>query len=320
MTAAFSLRMIAMTDLTNPIFTDEKAARKHLESLRWADGRFCPHCGETEKTSYVRGKKHRPGLYYCNGCKSTFTVTVGTVFERSKIPLHKWMLGYHLMVSSKKGISAHQLHRMLGLTYKTAWFMAHRIRESMKDENPTPMGGSGISVEADETFIGRTTRARKRAKRFPTTKWKGSVDKMKVVSLVERGGPIRSFKVDRVNSATVQDILFRNISRKSHLLTDEAKIYMEPGAEFASHKWVTHSHKEYARGFGIHVNTLEGYFSIFKRGMKGVYQHCGEQHLQRYLVEFDFRFNNREIEDAERRDKALAGSGGKRLTYQQPNR
>lgn len=157
MTAAFSLRIIAMTDLTNPIFTDEKAARKHLESLRWADGRFCPHCGETEKTSLVRGKKHRPGLYYCNGCKSTFTVTVGTVFERSKIPLHKWMLAYHLMVSSKKGISAHQLHRMLGITYKTAWFMAHRIRESMKDVNPTPLGGSGISVEADETFMDAPT-------------------------------------------------------------------------------------------------------------------------------------------------------------------
>ena len=310
-----------MTDLHNPIFTDEKAARAHLESLRWADGRYCPHCGESERTSPVAGTKHRPGLYYCNGCKSTFTVTVGTVFERSKIPLTKWMMGYHLMSASKKGISAHQLHRMLGVTYKTAWFMAHRIRESMKAGSPGPMGGSGKSVEADETFIGTSTKGRKRRKRFPNaTQWRGSMDKMKVLSLVERGGEVRSFKVDRVNSNTIQDVLFRNVDRKSDLLTDEAPYYKPLGSEYASHKTVVHSRNEYARGFGIHVNTLEGYFSIFKRGMKGTYQHCDEKHLQRYLCEFDFRFNNRGIEDAERRDKALAGSTGKRLTYQQPNR
>lgn len=171
-----------MTDLTNPIFFNESKARAHLESLRWAEGRFCPHCGESEKTAPVAGKKHRPGLYYCNGCKGTFTATVGTIFERSKIPLHKWMAGFHLMAASKKGISAHQLHRMLKLTYKTAWFMAHRIREAMKDGNPGPLGGSGISVEADETFIGRTAKTRRREKRFPYSSVShGLVDKMKAL-------------------------------------------------------------------------------------------------------------------------------------------
>ena len=305
-----------MCDLTNPIFNDVTTARKHLESLRWADGRFCPHCGEAENTSPVRGKKHRPGLYYCNGCKKQFTVTVGTVFERSHIPLNKWLLAFHLMNASKKGISAHQLHRMLGITYKSAWFMAHRIREAMKDDNPGPMGGSGISVEADETYIGTNDKARQRRKRFPQTKRKrGPKDKISIVSLVQRGGPIRSFKVDHVNALTVQDILFRNVDRKSGLLTDDANYYKEVGYEYADHHWVVHSHKEYARGFGIHINTLEGYFSIFKRGMKGVYQHCTEKHLQRYLCEFDFRYNNRQIGDAERAAKALKGIEGKRLTY-----
>ncbi len=305
-----------MCDLTNPIFSNESAARKHLESLRWVDGRFCPHCGEAENTSFIRGKKHRPGLYYCNSCKMQFTVTVGTVFERSKIPLHKWMLAYHLMCASKKGISAHQLHRMLGLTYKSAWFMAHRIRESMKDDNPGPMGRSGVSVEADETYIGSNKRARQRRKRFPHIKSKrGGKDSMKVVTLVERGGPIRSFKVDHVNAVTIQDILFRNVDRKSGLMTDEASVYREAGREFAAHKSVVRSRGEYARGFGIHVNTLEGCFSIFKRGIKGIYQHCAEKHLQRYLCEFDFRYNTRQITDAERTYKALQGIEGKRLTY-----
>lgn len=305
-----------MTDLTDPIFFNETKARTHLESLRWAEGRFCPHCGESERTAPVKGKKHRPGLYYCNGCKGTFTATVGTIFERSKIPLHKWMAAFHLMAASKKGISAHQLHRMLKLTYKTAWFMAHRIREAMKDGNPGPLGGSGISVEADETFIGRTAKARKRDKRFPySTKFHGLGDKMKVLSLVERGGPVRSFKMDKVTAVAVQDVLFRNVSRKSDLLTDEAQYYKGAGAEYASHRAVNHSREEYARGIGIHVNTLEGYFSIFKRGMKGVYQHCAEKHLQRYLVEFDFRYNTRQVPDSERRDKALTWTEGKRLTY-----
>jgi hypothetical protein len=205
---------------------------------------------------------------------------------------------------------------MLGLTYKTAWFMAHRIREAMKDGNPGPLGGSGISVEADETFIGRSTKARRRKKLYPDSIVRhGLKDKMKVLSLVERGGPIRSFKMDKITAISVQDVLFRNVSRKSDLLTDEAPYYRAAGAEFAAHKAVNHSRDEYARGFGIHVNTLEGYFSIFKRGMRGVYQHCQEKHLQRYLCEFDFRFNNRHISDFERAEKALKQAEGKRLTY-----
>jgi len=302
--------------LKDPIYTDETKAREHLEAIRWPDGPYCPYCGVQNDVKPLGGKSMGPGWYHCGNCRTKFTVRVGTVYERSKLPLTKWLLATHLMCASKKGISAHQLHRMLSVTYKTAWFMAHRIREAMNVGNPGPMGGSGKSVEIDETFIGTNTKGRKRRQRFPNaTQWRGSVDKMKVVSLVERGGPVRSFKVDRVNSNTIQDVLFRNVDRKSDLLTDDAVYYKPIGPEYASHQSVNHSRKEYARGFGIHVNTLEGYFSIFKRGMKGVYQHCDEKHLQRYLCEFDFRFNNREIEDAERRDKALAGIEGKRLTY-----
>ncbi len=295
-----------MCDLTNPIFTNKTAARKHLESIRWADGRFCPHCGATEGTSFVRGKKHRPGLYYCNGCSKQFTVTVGTVFERSKVPLHKWMLGYHLMCASKKGVSAHQLHRMLGVTYKTAWFMEHRIRESMKDETPTAMGGEGETVEADETYFGKKDGVR--------TNKRGPGHKLRVVGLVERGGRVRTFHVKNITSKTVRDILVANVRRDSRLMTDEAAHYHVVGEEFASHRTVVHSHHEYVRG-EAYTNTIEGYFSIFKRGMKGIYQHCGERHLHRYLNEFDFRYNNRELTDSERRDEALKGIEGKRLTY-----
>ena len=298
-----------MNGIESPIYRDKNKARKHLETLRWAEGRFCPHCGETEKTSFVRGRKHRPGLYYCNGCKKQFTVTVGTIFERSKVPLNKWLLAYHLMCSSKKGVSAHQLHRTLGVTYKTAWFMAHRIRESMTDYNPGAMGGGGRIVEADETYIGRTDDARKHHRKSP-----GGWDKMKVVSLVERGGNVRSFKVGHVNSKIVQDILFQNVDRQSHLMTDEAGYYKQPGEDFSTHQSVNHSRKEYVRG-NVSINTIEGYFSIFKRGMKGIYQHCGEKHLQRYLTEFDFRYNTRDLDDFARTKLALKGIEGKRLTY-----
>ncbi len=235
-----------MCDLTNPNFTDAKAARKHLEGLRWADGRFCPHCGGTEKTRLVRGKKHRPGLYYCNDCKKQFTVTVGTVFERSKVPLNKWMLAFHLMASSKKGISAHQLHRMLGVTYKTAWFMAHRIREAMRDPDPEPLGGKGKTVEADETFIGKPDA--EFINGIGWVKMRGVASKRKVISLVERGGRVRSFKVDDLSSKTIRKALFENIVLDSNLHTDQAQHYKRPGREFASHEAVNHSEKEYARG------------------------------------------------------------------------
>ncbi|MBT3532627.1 MAG: IS1595 family transposase [Rhodospirillaceae bacterium] len=310
-----------MTDLTNPIFQNVDKARAHLESVRWPDGPYCPHCGEAEAITKLKGKSTRPGVYKCRSCRKPFSVTVGTVFERSKIPLHKWVLATHLLTASKKGMSAHQLHRMLGITYKTAWFMCHRIREAMKDGNGTgPLGGKGKVIEADETYIGQ-----QKDKYTLTDKgWKpikGMQTKFKIVTLVERGGRARSFKVDRVNAKTVREILVTQADRKSNLMTDEARVYTTVGKEFTRHHTVDHSKYEYARGIAS-TNTIEGYFSIFKRGMKGVYQHCGEQHLQRYLAEFDFRYSNREalgVEDNERRDEALKGISGKRLTYRRPS-
>jgi len=298
-----------MLDINSPVYRDKNAARKHVEAMRWAEGRYCPHCGETENTSFVRGKKHRPGLYYCNACKAQFTVTVGTIFERSKVPLNKWVLAFHLMCSSKKGVSAHQLHRTLGVTYKTAWFMAHRIRESMKDENPGPLGGSGKVIEADETYVGGAQRGRNAKGRRIT-----SHDKMKVVGLIERGGKARTFHVSNVNASTVRHILVANADRKSRLNTDEAMYYRRVGMEFQSHEMVNHARMEYARGETT-TNTIEGFFSIFKRGMKGVYQHCSEKHLQRYLTEFDFRYNTRDLDDFTRSAQAIKASEGKRLTY-----
>jgi transposase-like protein len=300
-----------MCDLTNEIFTDETAAREYLEANRWEDGPFCPHCGETEKVHRLEGDKHRVGLHQCNSCRKQFTVTVGTVFERSKVPLNKWLLATYLLSSSKKGISSHQLHRMLGVTYKTAWFMTHRIREAMKDTSPGPMGGEGEIVEADETYLGSTGWV------FSHGRWhkkRGTGDAKAVVSLVERGGRARSFHVDKVNSKTIRNILVTNVSRQSALMTDEAQFYKRVGKEFKSHDSVNHTRKEYVRG-NVSTNTIDGFFSIFKRGMKGIYQHCSEQHLQRYLAEFDFRYNTRHITDAERRDEILKGIEGKRLTY-----
>mgnify|MGYP001390275626 CR=1 FL=1 len=298
-----------MCDLTNPIFTDENAARAYLEGVRWDKKPICPHCGEIEKIKPLEGKKHRPGLYQCNSCRQQFTVTVGTLYERYKVPLHKWLLATHLLSASKKGISTHQLHRMLGVTYKTAWFMTHRIREAMKDDDPSPMGGSGQAVEADETYLG----GKKRGKN-PKGLQHGQADKMKVVSLVERGGRAHSFHVASINSKGIRDILVSNVDRKTNLMTDEASHYLGVGREYKSHQTVHHTIKEYVSG-NAHTNTIEGFFSIFKRGMKGVYQHCGKQHLKRYLSEFDFRYNTRKLTDAERRDIALQGIAGKRLTY-----
>jgi transposase-like protein len=297
-------------DLTNLIFTDETKAREYLEGIRWPNGAYCPHCGETENVVRLAGKSHRPGLHQCNGCRQHFTVTVGTLYERSHIPLHKWLLATHLLTSSKKGISAHQLHRMLGITYKSAWFMAHRIREAMKDENPAPMGGEGTVIEADETYQGKTKKRTSKGKRGPA-------NKRAVVALVERGGQVRSFHVERATGKAVREILVRNAHRNTHLTTDESRLYNEVGKEFAQHSAVHHARGEYVRD-DAHTNTIEGFFSIFKRGMKGVYQHCGEQHLQRYLTEFDFRYNHRTalgVNDAARADAALKGITGKRLTY-----
>jgi transposase-like protein len=293
-----------MCDLTNPIFTDEDKARKHLEKLRWPNGPFCPHCGESEKITKLKGKSHRSGLYQCNSCRQHFTVTVGTLFEDSHIPLNKWLLAFHLMAASKKGISAHQLHRMLGITYKSAWFMAHRIREAMKADYTNALGGQG-PVEADETFIGTKPGAKKR---------KGYGHKNAVLSLVERGGEVRSFHVPSVSAKTLRPYLKYHIDPEAHLMTDDAGQYRLIGPEFAKHDVVCHSNDEYVRG-EAHTNTVESFFSILKRGLIGTYHHVGAQHLQRYVTEFDFRYNHRKIADSDRAVFALKGIAGKRLTY-----
>jgi transposase-like protein len=298
-----------MTDLSNPIYSNNDAARKHLEGIRWANGAFCPHCGEAENIIRLAGKAGAEGRWNCRACQRKFTVTVGTLFERSHIPLPKWLLAVDLMAASKKGISAHQLHRMLGITYKSAWFMAHRIREGMKEGAfPGPLGGEGKTVEADETFIG-TKPGRKVRRSFH--------HKHAVAGLVERGGKARLIHIDRANAATLRDVLTRQVDRKSTLMTDEAVYYRKTGAEFAKHETVNHSKDEYVRG-EAHTNTIEGIFSVFKRGMVGVYQHCGEQHLKRYLTEFDFRYNHRAKlgwTDEQRAVAALKGIEGRRLTY-----
>jgi transposase-like protein len=302
-------------NLTDPIYTDANKAREHLEALHWPNGPVCPHCGSVENITKLQGKSTRPGVYKCNACEKPFTVTVGTVMEDSKIPLNKWVLAFALVNASKKGISAHQLHRQLGITYKSAWFMEHRIREAMKQDF-TPMGGEGCDVEADETFIGKV-------KGQPRSKM--AIRNMnKVVSLVDRStGRAISFHVtDQLNADTISGILYTNVDRDSRLLTDEAHFYVRPGREFAAHGRVNHAAEEwvYAGDRSIHTNTIEGFFGIFKRGMKGVYQHCSSKHLQRYLHEFDFRYTYRAAngyDDAARTAEALKGARGKRLTYRQ---
>jgi len=270
---------------------------------------FCPHCGGTEKCKKLEGAKRRAGLYQCGDCRKQFTVTVGTVFERSKVPLNKWLLATFLMASSKKGISAHQLHRSIGVTYKTAWFMFHRIREAMRDGDLAPMGGGGGMVEVDESYIGNDPVGPKKGRAYH--------HKMKVLSRVDRStGRAKSFVVDEMNAATVMPIIRQNVAREAKIMTDQAKWYRSAAKEFASHDTVDHSKKEYVVG-DLHTNTIEGYFSIFKRGMKGIYQHCGKQHLHRYMAEFDFRYSNRaakDIDDTMRAQAILRGAEGKRLT------
>lgn len=302
-----------MLDLTDPIYSNEAAARAHLEEIRWEKGAYCPHCGDLSNIKKLGGAAAEKGLWHCGSCRKKFTVTVGTVFERSHIGLTKWLAAFHLMCASKKGISAHQIHRMLGITYKSAWFMCHRIREAMKKGgiSAPPMGGKGKHVEADETFIGQKAGFTKGAG--------GGHHKMAVLSLVERGGTVRSFHIDKANMREIAPIVADNISIETTLQTDEAKHYQAVGRRFADHQSVSHKSDEYVRGTAT-TNTVEGYFSIFKKGMKGVYQHCDERHLHRYLAEFDFRYNNRTalgVDDKARAVTALKGISGKRLTYQQ---
>ncbi len=299
-------------DIFNPIYRDENKAREHLENIRWPDGPYCPHCGEAEKVTKLKGKSHRVGLHKCRSCNKQFSVTVGTLFERSKVPLHKWVLATHLMCASKKGVSSHQLHRMLGVTYKTAWFMSHRIRESMRDSHPGPMGGPGKAVEVDETYWGGRKDVFVSGKGW--TRGRGTKNKWKVLTLVERGGRARSFHVPNVRATTLRRHIVENVRRDSDLMSDEARMYIKVGKEFASNESVNHTLKEYVRG-NAGTQAIENYFSILKRGLSGTYQHVGEQHLKRYICEFDFRYNTRKVSDFERAAKALAGVSGKRLTY-----
>jgi transposase-like protein len=296
-----------MEDILAPRYIDPVAARKHLEALRWPDGAECPHCGLINATAVKGG---REGLYQCNSCREQFTVTVGTVFERSKVPLNKWLLCNHMLCSSKKGMSAHQIHRMLGVTYKTAWFMCHRLREAMKDDGG-PLGGPGKVVESDEAFIGGKKRRRLSGKVAPMKK---------VVALVERDGRARSFHVANIHSANVRAALVTNIDRASTLMTDDARMYWAIGREFAGHGTVLHSNKEFAKAGGVHSNNAENFFSILKRGVIGTYHHWSAAHMHRYLAEFDFRYSTKSVSDKERCDAVLKGIAGKRLTYRPTGR
>jgi transposase-like protein len=315
-----------MTNVFQPRFQNEDAAREHLEALHWPSGPFCPHCGSlsAKRLPPQHGRKTkahpegaiRKGVVQCNDCRQQYTVTVGTVFESSKVPLHKWLYVNHVLCSSKKGTSAHQIARNIGVSYKTAWFMMHRIREAMKETNPGPMGGFGSTIEADETYIGGKVgnRNSKQQKRFDERR-SPVHGKQPVVSLVERGGKVRSFHVANVNGATLRAVLVTNADRGSWLMTDEHGGYKAVGQEFTGHGVVVHSKGEYARKGVFHTNTVEGFFSLLKRGIIGTYHHVSEQHLHRYCAEFDFRYNTRKLDDAERADENLLGSIGKRLTY-----
>lgn len=297
--------------LNQPQFHDEDKAREYLEALRWDNGVVCPHCGSVDNHYKLIGKSHRKGLYKCSDCREQFTVTVGTVFERSKIKLHVWLMAVHLVCAAKNGMSSMELHRLLGVTQKTAWFMVHRIREAMKPESGGLLGGNGGIVEADETYWGNSKRRSKAAKGY---KGRGYAHKEKIVSLVERGGEVRSFHVKTVNAKTLKPILMSQINKNANLMTDEAKMYKSIGKEFASHNVVTHSINEYVRG-NAHTNTIEGFFSRLKRGLIGTYHHVGSQHLIRYVTEFDFRYNTRKGTDSDRSKTVLSGIAGKRLMY-----
>ena len=298
-------------NICDPIYSDANAARKHLERLHWPHGPVCPRCGSLDRITKLAGKSTRPGVYKCNECAKPFSVTVGTIMEDSKIPLNKWLMAFALYNSSKKGFSAHQLHRSLGITYKSAWFMAHRIRLAMDEAPEGPLGGPDSVVEADETYVGG--KQRNRATR--TVK-----PKKAVVALVERDGRARSFHVANVNAKTLRPLLFTNVDRSSALMTDESPVYTGIGREFSYHGTVNHSASQYVTTGGWkHSNTAENFFSIFKRGVIGTYHHISEAHLGRYCAEFDFRYNTRTMSDAERTAEAIKGARGKRLMYRQPS-
>lgn len=297
--------------LSAPHFNDEAAAYAFVEERVWGKSRACPHCGTLERSAPLQGKSNRIGLYKCYACRKPFTVKIGTIFEGSHIAMRDWLVAIHLMASSKKGISANQLHRTLGITLKSAWFMAHRIREMMKrndDMFTPPMGGSGKTVEADETYVGR---------KAGTKVGRGHGHMNAVAALVERGGEARSFHVPNVRGETLRSVIANHASQESDFRTDELPAYKEIGWNFASHETVKHSADEYVRG-DAHTNTVEGFFSILKRGINGTYQHVSEEHLKRYLAEFDFRYSNRValgVDDEMRAARIVTGAKSKRLTY-----
>jgi len=310
-----------MSALSAPYMHDEAAAFAHVEAMLWANGTVCPHCGVVGNAYELKGVRSKPskknpegverhGLKKCKDCGKQFTVRVGTIFESSHVKLHLWLQAIYLMTSSKKGISSHQLHRTLGVTVKTAWFMSHRIREAMRSDNTVDFGSGGGTVEVDETFIGHKHKKAEGAR--------GYAHKNAMLTLVDRNsGKSKSFVVDNVKAATLLPILRENIAKEAIIYTDEAKQYGKLGSEFADHDFTTHSKGEYGRGV-VHTNTVEGYFSIFKRGMKGVYQHCNKRHLHRYAAEFEFRYNNRianGVNDLGRANVALSGVVGKRVLY-----
>jgi len=301
---------MAKSDLQNPAFTDEDKAREALESIRWPDGPYCPHCGNAEQARIAKGHghAHRPGLYYCSACNGQFTVTIGTVMEDSKIPLSKWLFAMHLMGASKKGMSALQLSRMLDITYKSAWFLCHRIREAMTPANPGPIGGEGKVVESDETFIGGKAKNRAYAEKEPK--------KHAVMTLVERDGESRSFHIANVKAKTLREKIVTTVNQKSHLMTDELASYEKVGKEFANHGTVNHSADEYVCSGGfVHINTAECRFSLMKRAVFGTHHSISEAHLPRYLAEWDFKWNTRKMTDGERAAHIAKGIDGKRLTY-----
>jgi transposase-like protein len=304
-----------MSNLSAPHFHNEEAAYAYVEARLWPNGPVCPHCGGVERISKMQGKSTRTGAYKCYQCRKPFTVKIGTIFEDSKVGMRLWLQAMYLIAGSKKGISSNQLHRILGVTLKTAWFMSHRIREAMRDGGLAPMGGFGDIVEVDETFIGN--------KKGPRTNKAGPHHKIAVLGLIDRAsGKARTMVVtDKLNAATLIPIVRANVARESRIMTDEFGAYRDLKFHFAGHGTTSHSAGEYVsrKDATIHSNTIEGYFSIFKRGMRGVYQFCSEKHLHRYLAEFDFRYSNRValgINDTERSDNLLRGVVGKRLTYQ----
>ena len=303
-----------MSILSDPIFHDEQAAYSYIESVLWPNGSVCPKCGVVDNAYELKGKRSRPGLRRCKDCKKDFTVKVGTVFEASHVSMCHWLQATYLLTASKKGFSAHQLHRTLGVTYKTAWFMFHRLREAMRTGELAAFGADGGVVEVDETFIGHD----KTIKPKHSKKGRGYAHKHKVLSLVDRStGRAKSIVVDDLRSKTLVPILKKNIAKEATIYTDEASQYMHLDQHFEDHDFVRHGAGEYVRD-DVHTNTIEGYFSIFKRGMKGVYQHCAKKHLHRYAAEFAFRYSNRSaagIDDRDRANLALQGTRGRRLTY-----